>query len=158
MTLTPFKYLLVLSCPRAMEIAISVDDRQANTNDHRRHAISLLWPMHIIFSSTEPAYFPLNPVKKAPTTRPGQVKQSGSTLIFGPSYSASRRAEHLLFTSIVNYSWSVIFWTRPASAVTLQGPTTTAKPINAIRSALRSGDNANQHQLLGEMFRRSSAD
>src|SRR5260370_35633896 len=25
---------------------------------------------------------------------PGQVKQSGSTLIFGPSYSASRRAEH----------------------------------------------------------------
>src|SRR5262249_22647323 len=55
MTLTPFKYLLVLSCPRAMEIAISVDDRQANRNDHRRHAISLLWPMHIIFSSTEAA-------------------------------------------------------------------------------------------------------
>ena len=66
--------------------------------------------------------------------RPGQVKQSGSTLIFGPSYSASRRAEHFLLTSIVSYSWMVIFWTRPARAVTLQGPTTTASPINGIRS------------------------
>jgi len=48
------------------------------------------------------------------TWRPGQVKQSGSTLIFGPSYSASRRAEHFLLTSAVNYWWRVIFWTRPA--------------------------------------------
>jgi hypothetical protein len=46
--------------------------------------------------------------------RPGQVKQSGSTLKFGPSYSASRRAEHFLLTSIVSYWWRVIFWTRPA--------------------------------------------
>ena len=48
----------------------------------------------------------------------------------------TRRAEHFLLTPIVNYSWRVIFWTRPARAVTLQGPTTTARPINAIRSAL----------------------
>jgi hypothetical protein len=68
------------------------------------------------------------------TCWPGQVKQSGSTLVFGPSYSASRRAEHFLLTSIVSYSWMVIFWTRPARAVTLQGPTTTARPINGIRS------------------------
>src|SRR5262249_16137788 len=36
--------------------------------------------------------------------------------MFGPAHSASRRAEHFLLTSIVNYSWSVIFWTRPARA------------------------------------------
>src|SRR5215472_9135210 len=53
--------------------------------------------------------------KKAPTIKGrGQVKQSGSTLIFGPSYSASRRAEHFLLTSVVNYWWRVIFWTSPA--------------------------------------------
>jgi len=73
---------------------------------------------------------------------PGQVKQSGSTLIFGPSYSASRRAEHFLLTSIVNYSWRVIFWTRPARAVTLQGPTTTARPMRYAAPCV-SGDQLN---------------
>src|SRR6516165_341497 len=78
--------------------------------------------------------------------RPGQVKQSGSTLYFGPFLLCTRRAEHFLLTSIVNYSWRVIFWTRPARAVTLQGPTARARPINAIRSALRISQS---HQLVG---------
>jgi hypothetical protein len=95
-----------------------------------------------------------NGKRPQPNGRPGQVKQSGSTLIFGPSYSASRRAEHFLLTSIVNYSCRVIFWTRPASAVTLQGPTTTARPINAIRSALGL---RRSHQLMDGLFRRSSS-
>src|SRR6516164_9101395 len=47
--------------------------------------------------------------------RPGQVEQSGSTLYFGPFLLCTRRAEHFLLTSIVNYSWRVIFWTRPAA-------------------------------------------
>jgi len=42
--------------------------------------------------------------------------------MFGPAHSASRRAQHFLLTSIVNYSWRVIFWTRPARAITLRGP------------------------------------
>src|SRR5262249_19847850 len=36
--------------------------------------------------------------------------------MFGPAHSASRRAEHFLLTSIVNYSCRVFFWTRPARA------------------------------------------
>jgi len=61
--------------------------------------------------------------------RPGQVEQSGSTLYFGPFLLCTRRAEHFLLTSIVNYSWRIICWTRPARAVTLQGPTTRARPM-----------------------------
>jgi hypothetical protein len=34
-------------------------------------------------------------------------------LMLGPSRFASLRAKHPLLTSIVNYSWRVIFWTRP---------------------------------------------
>ena len=67
--------------------------------------------------------------------------------MFGPAHSASRRAEHFLLTSIVNYSWRVIFWTRPARA-------NDHGKANAIRSALRIRQS---HQLVGEMFRRSSA-
>ena len=45
---------------------------------------------------------------------PGQVKQSGSTLIFGPSYSASRRAEHFFEALTEGPRPECIFWTRPA--------------------------------------------
>ena len=62
--------------------------------------------------------------------------------MFGPAHSASRRAEHFLLTSIVNYSWRVIFWTRPARA-------NDHGKANAIRSALRIRQS---HQLVGEMF------
>src|SRR5262245_3737560 len=65
----------------------------------------------------------------------GQVKQSGSTLIFGPSYSASRRAERFLLTSIVNYSWRVIFWTSPAPGRYPSWANDHGK-VTAIRSAL----------------------
>ena len=67
--------------------------------------------------------------------------------MFGPAHSASRRAEHFLLTSIVNYSWRVIFWTRPARA-------NDHGKANAIRSALRIRQS---HQLVGEMFRRFAA-
>ena len=39
---------------------------------------------------------PMGTKRPQPFDGPGQVKQSGSTLIFGPSYSATRRAEMLL--------------------------------------------------------------
>src|SRR5215472_4494368 len=75
--------------------------------------------------------------KKAPTIKGrGKFKQSGSTLIFGPSYSASRRAEHFLLTSAVNYRWRVIFWTRPALGRYPSRANDYGK-ANAVRSALR---------------------
>jgi hypothetical protein len=44
-------------------------------------------------------------------------KQSGSTLKFGPSYSASRRAEHF-FEALTEFPRpECIFWTRPAGLV-----------------------------------------
>src|SRR5262249_24730541 len=55
------------------------------------------------------------------------------------------------------YSWRVIFWTRPAGAVSLQGPTTTSRPINAVRRALRISRQRRSHQLVGELLRRSSS-
>ena len=81
--------------------------------------------------------------KKAPTIKGrGKLKQSGSKVEFGPIRSARHRAEHFLLTSIVNYSWRVIFWTRPARAND-HGMAT------AIRSALRI---RRSHQLVGGMF------
>jgi len=59
--------------------------------------------------------------KKAPAElRPGQVKQSGSTLKFGPSYSASRRAEHFFEALTEFLRPECIFWTGPAGLVYLR--------------------------------------
>jgi hypothetical protein len=46
---------------------------------------------------------------------PGQVKQSGSTLIFDPSYSASRRAEHFFETLTEFPGPDAFFWIRAAA-------------------------------------------
>src|SRR5262249_35570861 len=51
--------------------------------------------------------------------------------------SASRRAEHFLLTSIVNCSWRVIFWTRPAQGRYLQGPTTSLPGEQGFGRSLR---------------------
>src|SRR5215831_6763939 len=66
--------------------------------------------------TTAATSFPLNPSKRPRPLKAGQVKQSEATLEVRPSPLCTRRAEHFLLTSIVNYSWRDIFWTRPARA------------------------------------------
>ena len=46
----------------------------------------------------------------------GQVSRAGLTSRYSTlPLCITGRAEHFLLTSIVNYSWRVIFWTRPAA-------------------------------------------
>src|SRR5262249_35481773 len=55
------------------------------------------------------------PLPHGDTCWSGQVKQSGSTLIFGPSYSASRRAEHF-FEALTEFPGPhAFFGQRPAA-------------------------------------------